>query len=207
MQNSKFGDLDARLEYDFPAELCTHNTHPKEVALEVQFHYTRGVNVDEILQRLNAENVEFILIGGMNFLLRHVPELTFDVDVWVKDNPENRARLNRALRSMGAEWGPTEKDWKPVPAEPHWLSSQSVFCLTTKHGALDIFRTVSGLETGFSACSVRAIPSKTAGGASFLALSDEDMLACQLALPPQYQKQRRIEVLRNAIARNRNKTA
>ena len=163
------------------------------------FDYTGNVNVDEILRRLNAENVELILIAGMNFLLRHLPELTFDVDVWVEDDPDNRTRVNRALRSLGAEWGPTENDWKPVPAEDHWLSSQTFFYLTTSHGALDIFRDVAGLEGRFSECRGRAIRSKTAGGTPFLALSDRDMLACQLALPARCQKQRRIEVLRAAI--------
>ena len=40
------------------------------------------MNVDEILAALNAERVDYLLIGGMNFLLRHIPELTFDVDIW-----------------------------------------------------------------------------------------------------------------------------
>ena len=39
------------------------------------------MNVDEILGSLNTEQVDYILIGGMNFLLRHIPELTFDVDI------------------------------------------------------------------------------------------------------------------------------
>jgi len=44
------------------------------------------MNVDAILDSLNAQGVDYILIGGMNFLLRHVPELTFDVDIWVNDS-------------------------------------------------------------------------------------------------------------------------
>jgi hypothetical protein len=38
------------------------------------------MNVDEILGELGAAGVDYLLIGGMNFLLRHEPELTFDVD-------------------------------------------------------------------------------------------------------------------------------
>src|SRR5690348_6270281 len=103
------------------------------------------MNVDRILQALNDEEVDFILIGGMNFLLRHEPELTFDVDVWVRDDAANLERLNRALSELGAAWGPTEGDWAPVPNEWQWLQKQPVFCLTTDHGALDIFREVRGL--------------------------------------------------------------
>ncbi|MBU6398946.1 MAG: hypothetical protein KGS61_01380 [Verrucomicrobia bacterium] len=100
------------------------------------------MNVDEILDALNREQVEYPLIGGMNFLLRHRPELTFDVDVWVRDDSTNLPRLNRALRALGAEWGETEMDWKPVPEDWRWLLHQGLFCLTTRHGALDSFREV-----------------------------------------------------------------
>jgi hypothetical protein len=38
------------------------------------------MNVDAMLRVLNEEQVDYLLIGGMNFLIRHLPELTFDVD-------------------------------------------------------------------------------------------------------------------------------
>ena len=82
------------------------------------------MNVDKILETLNAEGVSFILIGGMNFLLRHFPELTFDVDIWVQDTPENLSRVNRALQSLGASWGPTEATWAPIPSDSRWLHIQ-----------------------------------------------------------------------------------
>ena len=61
------------------------------------------MNVDEILRTLHDERVDYLLIGGMNFLLRHLPELTFDVDIWVRDDsgnlePELRNRKRVALR-------------------------------------------------------------------------------------------------------------
>ena len=34
------------------------------------------MNIDHILQMFNASEVEYLLIGGMNFLLRHEPVLT-----------------------------------------------------------------------------------------------------------------------------------
>ena len=52
------------------------------------------MNVDHILRALHEEHVDYLLIGGMNFLLRHRPELTFDVDIWVRDDAENLERLN-----------------------------------------------------------------------------------------------------------------
>ncbi len=142
------------------------------------------MNVDAILTALKDEKVDYLLIGGMNFLLRHSPELTFDVDVWVRDQEENLSRLNWALQRLGSEWGRTEAEWKAVPADWRWLQTQGVFCLTTREGALDVFRDVRGLEGRYQECRDRSVPSKTASGIPFMALSDEDMLACQEALPP-----------------------
>lgn len=157
------------------------------------------MNVDEILKALSQEHVNYLLIGGMNFLLRHLPEITFDVDIWVKDEGENLARLNNALERLGAEWGPIEAEWRRVPTDWHWLHTQGVFCLTTRHGALDVFRDVRGLEGSYKDCKVRSIRSQTASGVPFTGLCDEDMLACQQALPPGERKERRIQVLREAI--------
>ncbi len=89
---------------------------------------TRTMNVDHILRTLNESQVDYVLIGGMNFLIRHLPELTFDVDIWVQDTVENRTRLNRCLRLLGAAWGRTEAEWRPVSDDPRWLESQGVFC-------------------------------------------------------------------------------
>lgn len=64
------------------------------------------MNVDAILQPLNTEQVDDLLIGGLNFLLLHEPELTFDADVWVADTAEKPGRPNRVLRALAAAWGP-----------------------------------------------------------------------------------------------------
>jgi hypothetical protein len=161
------------------------------------------MNVDEILRALADEQVDYLLIGGMNFLLRHLPELTFDVDIWVRDDAQNLDRLNRALRRLDGQWGPTESDWAPVPEDSRWLQAQSVFCLTTRFGAVDVFREVRGLEGRYAECRPRAISTRTASGVPFVGLSDEDMLACQEALPPSERKGRRMEVLREAIRRRK----
>ena len=162
------------------------------------------MNVDAILRALHDEQVDYLLIGGMNFLLRHEPELTFDVDVWVADSDENLKRLNRALRALGAAWGPTETTWAPVPEDSAWLRRQMVFCLTTRDGALDVFRDVRGLEGRYTECRNAAIRGRTASGVAFAGLSDADMLACQEALPEAQRKVRRMATLRAALRRESN---
>lgn len=139
------------------------------------------------------------MIGGMNFLLRHAPVLTFDVDLWIEDTPENLRRCEHALAELQAAWGRSEEDWGPVAQkEPGWLQTQVVFCLTSPHGAIDIFRAVKGLDD-WAACRRTALPGRTAAGVSFLGLSDRDMLRCQLALPEAARNKDRILALKRAL--------
>lgn len=159
------------------------------------------MNVDRILETLNQHEVDYLLIGGINFLLRHKPLLTYDVDVWVRDDAANLAALNRALQALGAEWGKTEKSWAPVPDDPGWLCQQPVFCLTTEHGALDVFREVLGLEGRYAECKGEARNESTASGIPYHGLSDRHMLLAEQALDPQNQRSERIKTLKAAIAK------
>ncbi len=158
------------------------------------------MNIDRILAALNDGQVDHLLVGGVNFLLRHRPELTFDVDVWIRDTPGNRGRCEAALAALGAEWGRDEASWGPVSRLPAgWLDAQPVFCMTTPDGALDVFRAVKGLPD-WSACAARAVSGRTAAGVAYRGLCDADMLACQLALPPAERKEARISALRAVLA-------
>lgn len=161
-------------------------------------------NTDHILTTLNRHRVDFLLIGGINFLLRHAPVLTYDIDVWIEDSPENRRRCETALVELQAEWGPSENDWGPVTnRRDNWLSSQGVFCLTSPHGAIDIFRSVAGLDS-WPMCRGRAATGATALGTAFLGLSDADMLRCQLALPEGQRNEARIRCLQDALRNREN---
>ncbi|MHB8866884.1 MAG: hypothetical protein ACYC6N_31360 [Pirellulaceae bacterium] len=157
------------------------------------------MNVDRILHALNDGQVLYILIGGMNFLLRHKPVLTFDVDIWIEDSEANRERCERVMAQLEAEWGSSDQDWKPVSHRASgWLAVQAVYCLTSPLGAIDIFRRVCGLDE-WSVSRATATPERTAGGVDYVGLSDEDMLKCQYALEPALRKLERIEILESAI--------
>ena len=157
------------------------------------------MNIDRILEVLNAGQVEYLLIGGVNFLLRHGPDLTYDVDVWIHDTEDNRRRCEATLAALGAEWSRDEEDWGPVARRPAgWLSEQSLYCMTSPCGALDVFRSVTGLPD-WETCAARGISGRTASGTTYRGLGDEDMLACQMGLPPQQRKAERMRVLRAAL--------
>jgi len=157
------------------------------------------MNVDTILQRMNRQQVRYLLIGGMNFLLRHRPLLTYDVDLWIEDTPSNRENCLAALILLDAEWGSSDSDWGPVRTrDANWLTIQSVYCLTSPHGAIDIFRSVRGLPD-WSVSFSRSIRERTAGGISYYGICDRDMLACQTCLPADQQKIERMAVLEQVL--------
>lgn len=157
------------------------------------------MNVDHVLETFNRHRVAYILIGGMNFLLRHAPVLTFDVDFWIEDTPENLDRCEKALGELQAQWGESENDWGPVAdRKPGWISSQPVFCLMTPQAPIDIFRRLRGLGP-WASCRCRAQQRTTPAGTAYVGLSDEDMLKCQMALPEAEQKQDRIRILKKAL--------
>ena len=162
------------------------------------------MNVDSILRTFNACEVEYLLIGGMNFLLCHEPVLTYDIDFWIRDTAANLARCDAALRQLDAAWGATEESWRPVTEQAGWLNRQSVFCLTSPAGAIDIFRAVTGLPS-WDSCRERAVAGQTAGLVTYLGICDEDMIACQLALPEGQRRQARIDSLRRAMSMPKRK--
>ena len=95
------------------------------------------MNVDCILQTCNVCGLRYLLIGGMNYLLRHKPVLTFDVDLWVDPAADNLTRCEKALAELEAEWGRTETDWGKVSEKPAgWLKGQGVFCLSSPQGSI-----------------------------------------------------------------------
>ncbi len=160
------------------------------------------MDLDRILERFNAREVEYLLIGGVNFLLRHEPVLTYDVDLWIDDTERNRQRAAAALTDLEAEWGATEQEWRPVAKLPRgWMEGQAVFCLTSPAGAIDVFRSVRGLAS-WGECRARALAGGTASGTPYLGLSDADMLSCQMALPQGERNQSRIEALRKILGGN-----
>lgn len=161
------------------------------------------MNVDEILATFNRYQVRYLLIGGMNFLLRHAPVLTYDVDLWIEDTVENLNRCEAALAEINAEWGASDEDWTAVSAKPSgWLSQQPLYCLTSPLGAIDVFRSVAGLDD-WEACFQNAAQEYTAQSVPYWGLSDSDMLRCQYALAEPYRKAERIGALEDALKKSK----
>lgn len=157
------------------------------------------LNIDRILDTLNKHGVEYLLLGGVNFLLQHEPVLTFDVDIWIRDTAENRTRCAAALVSLDSEWGSSGADWRPVAQQDgDWLARQVLFCLTTTAGPLDVFRSVRG-QPDWEAAAQRSVVVVTGCAVACRGLCDADMLQCQLALPAGERRLDRIRVLQRCL--------
>ncbi|MBC7861714.1 MAG: hypothetical protein IAF38_01995 [Bacteroidia bacterium] len=54
----------------------------------------------ELINSLHANQVEYIFVGGLATNLNGYSRFTSDVDIWLKDEPENRKRLRKSLREI-----------------------------------------------------------------------------------------------------------
>jgi predicted nucleotidyltransferase len=61
----------------------------------------------ELLQMLNGHSVEFLIVGGYAVVKYTEPRFTKDLDVWIRNTPENAERVYSALAEFGA---PLEAD-------------------------------------------------------------------------------------------------
>jgi hypothetical protein len=171
---------------------------PAEVA-GAETDNPQQMDVDLILSTFNRRQAEYILIGGMNFFIVHEPVVTFDVDLWVADMESNHRAVHAALVELQAEvsFSPKGEDWRRLLAEepPAWLTRQSVHCVVSPHGPVDVFRHVPGLEAGYAALREQCPMRQTPSGVPFRSLNDELMIRCQLALPANQRKLDRLRAL------------
>ncbi len=157
------------------------------------------MNLDAILAAMHQHGVRCLLIGGMNFMLRHRPLLTYDIDFWIEDTEVNRCRCEQSLADLDVEWGSTEENWASVSKLPKdWLGKQTIYCLNSPYGAIDIMRTVKGMDDWQESWQ-KGIDEKTRAGTPYRGLSDQHMLQCQLALPEPQQKMERVRFLRELL--------
>ena len=91
-----------------------------------------------ILVELRRHQVDFIVVGGIAAGLEGVPGSTLDLDVVHSRQPDNIARLLRALDSLEATYR-TRRELKPD--ESH-LASPGHQLLMTRFGPLDILGTI-----------------------------------------------------------------
>jgi hypothetical protein len=65
----------------------------------------------EMLSILNAESVEYLIVGAYAMAAHGLPRATGDIDIWVRPTPENASRVINALSRFGMRRGTSAEDF------------------------------------------------------------------------------------------------
>jgi len=98
----------------------------------------------EVLRRLAANEVEFIVVGMMAGVLRGAPVLTVDLDLVHRRSPDNVSRLLQVLAGLDAVYRHDPRRLRP--AESHLMSPGHQLLVTT-HGDVDCLGTIGEGQT------------------------------------------------------------
>lgn len=96
----------------------------------------------EFLRLLNANGVEYLLIGGYAVGYYGYPRATHDLDVWIARHPENAGRMVAVLRQFGFD--------TPDLSPGLFLQDGSIVRLGVPPMRIEVLTTISGV--GFDEC-------------------------------------------------------
>ncbi len=92
----------------------------------------------DMLSTLNAERVEYLIVGGYAVGAHGLPRATKDIDLWVRPTAENAERVFRALAKFGAPLrGLVAGDF---------ATRGSVYQIGVPPNRIDILTTIDGVE-------------------------------------------------------------
>ena len=136
---------------------------------------------DRILEVLIANEVEFVVIGGVAAIAHGVSRITRDLDLVVGTSKDNRRRTIKALVELEArEYRPASKKWVRIRAnaDPDWLLRQPRLC-DSRYGGIDICNAIKAAPSWKQA---RATAIEVdAFGLSFLVLGKDALIKSKLA--------------------------
>ena len=136
------------------------------------------LDIQGILEVLAREGVEFLLIGGVAVGFHGYVRATKDVDVVPEPDPENLARLTRALEALDAQIEGAEDFGAgelPDPLDPEALALGGNWVLRTRLGRFDIMQWI-GEDSLWEKFSPAAIEAEV-GGLTVRVVSYEGLVA------------------------------
>lgn len=135
-------------------------------------------NVDELLRRLTARGVDYIVIGGVATILLGGSQQTADLDVCVSREAANLEALGEVLIELGAKLRGVDEDVPFVPDE-RTLRRVQTLTLSTTQGPLDLLMQPDGAPP--YAQLRRNAERKDVGGFTVLVASIDDLIAMKRA--------------------------
>ena len=101
----------------------------------------------EFLRLLNANRVEYLLVGGYAVGLHGYPRAPVDLDVWVGATPGNAQRVLASLREFGFDL--------PALESRLFTDPRSIVRLGVAPFRIEVMTSIDGVE--FEACRARAV--------------------------------------------------
>ena len=92
----------------------------------------------DFLRLLDAERVEYLLIGGYAVAYHGYPRATEDIDIWVASKPENARRIVKSLRSFGFD--------VPELSEDLFLKPDSIVRMGVPPLRIELSTTIAGVQ-------------------------------------------------------------
>jgi hypothetical protein len=136
------------------------------------------LRADEILQKLTARGVDFVVIGGIAAVLHGSPSTTYDLDVCYATDRGNLAALGQVLSELDAHLRGVDKAL-PFAPDGETLRRVELLTLVTKFGELDLLSNPVG-SPGYEALR-RGAERFDLGGFSVLVASIDDLIAMKIA--------------------------
>jgi hypothetical protein len=135
----------------------------------------------EICAALDAEGVEFVVLGGFAAIIHGSSLPTEDIDVIPSRDWSNLERLGRALQKLDAK---IRTGGEPVETnlDAAFIASMPIMLnLVTRYGDLDITFVPSGKLADFEAWSVGARPAQLRDGLVVAVAALDDIIASKIA--------------------------
>ena len=92
----------------------------------------------EFLRLLNANRVDYLLVGGYAVGLHGYPRATVDLDVWVRAAPDNAERIVQALRAFGFDF--------PALEPKLFVDPRSIVRFGTPPFRIEIMTSIDGVD-------------------------------------------------------------
>jgi len=120
----------------------------------------------EFLRSLDANGVEYLLVGGFAVALYGYPRATADLDVWISRRRENAERVVSSLREFGFD--------TPELVPELFEQPDGIIRMGTAPIRIEILNDIDGVD--FDDCITRA-EQRTLSGTKVLVIGLEDLKA------------------------------
>jgi len=118
----------------------------------------------EFLRLLNANEVEYLLVGGFAVAIHGYPRATADMDVWVSRRADNARRIVTALRDFGFDL--------PSLTPELFLDPDRIVRMGVAPLRIELLTSIDGVD--FDECAQRSVV-QVVGGARIPVIGLEDL--------------------------------